>query len=251
MLQDEQEDAGTLADRALRTLRRHVLADGLAGRMDRLLGRIEYRIARTDHELEAIRRHWHDVYVRVGHCDPLPDGRLADPLDEASSTLCCAVTIDDRLVGAVRVGLVSADGERGLSGSMFPDVVEPLLGDGGIVAEPGRLTVDPAAAKERPLLHMAVLRVPIMAAVHYGAEHCLAMVHPRHAAFYRRMMNATQLCEPRRVPGLVTKVGLLDVHVPSAVARGRARRGFWLARPGEAEALFPPLAELLPERAAA
>ena len=242
---------GGRAAQVLNALRRQMAPDGLGARVERLLGRVEYRMARTGSEIEVIRRHWHDVYVRAGHCDPLPDRRLADPLDRAPSARCYSVHLDDAFAGAVRISLIASGKAKGLSATMFPDVVEPLLADGGIVVEPGRLTVDPALARREPLLHLAVVRLPIMASVYYGADHCLAMVHPRHTAFYRRMMYATQLCEPRLVPGLVTRVGLLDVHVPSAVARARTRRGFWLPRPGEAEAIFPPIKELLPERAAA
>ena len=238
------------AQAALTALRRRIEPNGLTVSVDRLLERVEYRIATSGSDIEEVRRHRHEAYVAAGHYAPRPDRRLADGLDNAPASRLYVARLGQQLVGSVRISLATERRPEGYACELFPDAVGPLLANGGIVVDPSRLTVDAEAGRRHPLLHFAVLRLPIMASVHYGAEHCLTMVQPRHAAFYRRTMRATHLCDARPFPGATREVALMAVHVPSAIARGRSRFGFWLPRPGETEALMPPLEELLPGRQA-
>jgi hypothetical protein len=138
----------------------------------------------------------------------------------------------------MRLNMLSRSERRTSAASIFPDLLAPYLDAGHFVIDPNRFVTDPDQAGRLPEMPHLIARIPMMAALHFGAKYGLATPRAEHYAFYRRVLNAKTLATPVPYPGLTKPVGLMIQETQVSVDYVRGRYPFMAPRPGEAEALF-------------
>ncbi|TXL68399.1 N-acyl amino acid synthase FeeM domain-containing protein [Zeimonas arvi] len=127
--------------------------------------------------------------------------------------------LGQRLVGTLTVGV---DSPAGLACSeLYPDEVARLRAEGARICEFTRLAVD-GAEHSTQLLAMMFHVAFIYARQLRGGTDLLVEVNPRHAAFYRRMLDFSQLGPERvcsRVNAPAVLLGLKLEHAEQQIAR--------------------------------
>lgn len=182
---------------------------------------VDYRLAETPDEHEAIYRLRYRAYLREGAVAPDPSERTVDEYDGRPNAWNFAVHIDGELCAAFRVMVLNERWPESPSGRMFADVLAPLLAHGGVVVDPGRFVADPEASRRHPKLPLLAARLGILACERFGADLGLAIVRPEHAAFYRRYMLHEPIAPPVLYPGLLKPVGLWGVDCRNEAKRAR------------------------------
>ena len=77
--------------------------------------------------------------------------------------------------------------------SNYADIISNLRSRGSRLAEVSSLCVDPTPSVSRGDLFGQLTRLMIFHARFVGVEHLVAVVHPRHAKFYRRAMGFEEI----------------------------------------------------------
>jgi hypothetical protein len=72
-------------------------------RVLRLLERVEYRLAETPEDKDAIFRMRYDAYLREGAIEPRASGRFSDPFDEAWNVRIIGMFVDGELASSIRI----------------------------------------------------------------------------------------------------------------------------------------------------
>ena len=210
-------------------------------RVLRFLERVEHRIARTDCEREAAFRLRYDAYVRNGLIEPRSDRRLFEPrYDNAANAWITLTFVDGELAATNRVNL--GVGEKSVLPSMgvYPDLVAPRLRAGLAIVETTRFAANIEFSRSNPELAYVAIRPPYMAFEHFDIDVAVASPRLEHMAFYRRVLQFVQWCEPRCYPGMTAKFGCMGMDFHEVRARVEARYPFYKSTPMEREALFGP-----------
>jgi hypothetical protein len=177
---------------------------GINERLLDLLDRIDYRLAVTDEDREAIFKLRYEAYTRESGLSPRFDRRLSDRYDDVDNTSVFGMYIDGVLATTIRVTVVSAGTPDCPALEVYQDLLEPFLKEGKILIDPTRHANSEAAMKAYPgLLPYLTIRMPWMVAEYYKANGILAGVRAEHRAFYRRTFGSRQLGEARQYPTLL------------------------------------------------
>ena len=209
-----------------------------ASRAFETLARTTAEVVRTEAAREEVYRLRYRAYLAEGAIAATAGGTLSDDLDPLPNVCTVAVRHDGRLVGSIRFALMSRSERRSSASRIFADLLAPYLDDGHLVLDPSRFVTEPEQAERLPELPYLIARIPMMAAVHFGARYGLATPRAEHYAFYRRVLNARTLSTPVPFPGLIKPVGLMIQETLVSLDYVRGRYPFMAPRPGEAEALF-------------
>jgi hypothetical protein len=210
-------------------------------RVFRLLERIEYRIAKSSVEREAVFRLRYDAYRRNELLEPRADGQLYDErYDNAPNALITMTFLDGELAGTTRLNLGA--GERAILPSLgvYRDVVEPRLRAGRSLIETTRLAAQLDTSSAHAELAYLIMRPGYMAAAHFDADYAVASPRAEHMAFYRRVLCFVPWCEPRPYPGLTAKFACMGANFQENKRRIEARYPFYSSTGVERQALFGP-----------
>lgn len=120
----------------------------------------------------------------------------------------------------------------------FPDVLMPQIYAGLMILDPNRLTVDPVVGREDPDLHLALMRIPMLAAIHFGVDLVTATVRPAHAGFFARILRMREAASPRPYPTLLRPLGLMTVAVQQELPKVLNRNRYLQPTENEGEQLF-------------
>jgi hypothetical protein len=202
------------------------------------ISRIEYRLATTTQEKQAIYRLRYDCYLREGAIRPNKRRLFKDTYDSAPNVWIFGIFLDGNLVSSVRIHVASREHPISPGVSVFNDVLGPRLAAGAIIVDPTRLVVDHEASRLHPYLAYATVRLGFVASEFFGADLGLATVRTEHRAFYKRLFFMQALAEPRRYPGLKKPINLLGIHYPSVHERIVTRYPFMVSTAAEREFLF-------------
>jgi len=173
-------------------------------RLLELLDRIDYRLAITDEDREAVFRLRYDAYTREDGVSTRFDRRLSDRYDDLDNTTVYGMFIDGVLATTIRVSVVTAETPDCPAWEVYPDLLEPFLKEGKVLIDPTRHANSEAAFRAYPgLLPYLTIRIPWMVAEYYKADAILAGVRAEHRAFYRRTFGSRQLGEARQYPTLL------------------------------------------------
>jgi hypothetical protein len=184
-------------------------------RSSALLDQVEYRLAETEAEKEAIYSLRYRAYLHEGAIEPRADQRLTDRFDELPNSWIFGVYFDGVLASSIRISVASPDNPDTPSVAVFPDLLEPELNEGKIMIDPTRFVADPAREKRFPELPYMTLRLAYVACSFFNADLGLATVRAEHQAFYRRVFMHKSLSSPRQYPGLVKPICLMVVDYPA------------------------------------
>jgi len=180
-----------------------------------LLDRVDYRLAETDAERDAIYRLRYRAYLNEGAIEPNSAGRVTDRFDEMPNSWLIGVFLEDELMSSVRVSASLPGYPETPSFDVFPEHVGPLLAAGKRVVDPTRFVADPEHSKRLRELPFVTLRAGWLGCGHFKADIGLASVRTEHRAFYQRLFMQQVLAEARAYPGLTKPICLLSGDYPA------------------------------------
>jgi hypothetical protein len=169
-----------------------------------LLDRVDYRLAETEAEKEAIYRLRYRAYLHEGAIEPRADQRLTDRFDELPNSWVFGVYLDGELASSIRVSVATPDDGDTPAVNAFRDLLEPELARGKVIVDPNRFVADPLNRTKHLELPYLTVRLGYVACRYFNADIGTATVRAEHRAFYRRLFFQKPLCEPRPYP-TVTK----------------------------------------------
>jgi N-acyl-L-homoserine lactone synthetase len=203
-----------------------------------LLDLVDYRLAETDEEKDAIYRLRYRAYLNEGAIEPNREQRTTDRFDDMASSWIFGVYIEGALASSIRISLATPGHSTSPSVDVFPDILQPELARGKVIVDPTRFVADPDRAKRFPELPYVTVRLGYVACGYFNADIGLATVRAEHRAFYRRVFLQEPLCEPRLFPGLLKPVGLMAADYPAIRERVFQRFPFMRSSSFERRMLF-------------
>lgn len=177
------------------------------------LQQVDYRVAISQTDRNDIFRLRYRAYLNEGSISPNPEKMFSDDYDAIDNCWIFGLFHEDWLISAIRFHVISPENRYGPALDVFPDLVGPMIDAGQTVIDPTRFVVDDEATKIFPDLPFLTLRVATMASEYFDADHCLATVRAEHRAFYRRVFESKQLCDPRPYPTLTQPICLMTADV--------------------------------------
>ncbi len=176
------------------------------------LERCRYSVLSRDDDLDQIFRLRYGCYIAEDSIASNERGIMSDPFDESPNCIHVAVSMDESIVAAVRLHLISPDSCVSPTVEVFPEIVDKEY-RGKTLLDPTRFVVRPDARKSRLPLHFLALRIPFLATMFYDVDIALAAVRSEHFAFYVRHLGYQVFSGPRQYPKLNKPVGLLTADV--------------------------------------
>jgi hypothetical protein len=185
------------------------------GRSSDLLDQVDYRLAQTTEDKEAIYNLRYRAYLREGAVKESVDQRVTDQYDELPNSWTFGIYIRGELFSSVRISVLTRGWRQSCSAEAFGEILFPRLDRGEIIIDPTRFVADPEKAKRFPELPYVTLRLAYLACEYFNADIGLAIVRAEHQAFYRRVFMHETIAEPRFFPGLLKPVGLMAADFPA------------------------------------
>lgn len=218
-------------------------------RVQELVSNIQYRLAVTPQDREAIFRQRYDAYLREGAIDPNPAARFTDEYDLSENARVYGLYLGDRLCASMRIHATSPSCRKLPAMWTFADVLEPELAAGRVIVDPSRFVVDHRASREHPELAYVTARLGWIAGEHYGADIVLSTARAEHQAFYLRVFNYRLVADCRPYNTLKKPLSLLFLDFQVQKERVEARYPFLRSTARERLAVFgpPPAQPLRPD----
>jgi N-acyl-L-homoserine lactone synthetase len=205
------------------------------------LQEIDYRIALEPQDRDEIFRLRYRAYLREKTILPNDTSRFTDAYDSMDNCWIFGLWEGERILSSVRLHVISKASRHGPALDVFPDLVSPMVERGMVLIDPTRFVADELAQQEYAALPYLTLRAACMASEYFGADYCLATVRREHCAFYRRVFEAEQLCEPRPYPTLLQPIALMRADVRSIRDRLMERYPVFLSSLTERRMMFAPM----------
>jgi N-acyl amino acid synthase FeeM len=199
---------------------------------------VDYRLAESDEEKDAIYRLRYRAYRHEGAIGPIGNHRLIDRFDDAPNCWTFGVYVDGSLAGSLRISLATPDNADTPAVDAFGDLLGPELAKGKTIVDPNRFVADPQRGQRIPKLPYMTLRLAYVACAHFGADIGTATVRKEHQAFYRRVFLHESLCPPRPYPTLTKPLCLMAVDYPAMCEKVFQRYPFFRSTAAERRMLF-------------
>jgi hypothetical protein len=180
-----------------------------------LLDQIEYRLAESEVEKEAIYHLRYRAYLQEGAIEPRAEERLTDRFDDLSNSWLFGVYLNGELRSSLRVSVATPDNYDTPAVDAFGDLLRPELDMGKTIVDPNRFVADPLCRAEYPELPYLTVRLGYLACGHFNADIGTATVRAEHQAFYRRLFLQKSLCTPRPYPTLTKPLCLMAADYPA------------------------------------
>jgi hypothetical protein len=174
-----------------------------------LLDQVDYRLAETEAEKDAIYRLRYRAYLNEGAIEPRADQRLTDRFDDLPNSWVFGIYLDGELTSSLRVSVATPDNDETPAVNAFRDLLEPALAQGKVIVDPNRFVADPLRRNQYPELPYLTVRLGYVACDYFNADIGTATVRAEHRAFYRRLFLQKSLCEPRPYPTLTKPLCLM------------------------------------------
>ncbi|MDE1972255.1 MAG: hypothetical protein KGK33_05445 [Hyphomicrobiales bacterium] len=211
---------------------------GLSDRVAWLLDRIDYRLADSSDDREAIFRLRYQAYTRDGGIFPNSSRTFSDAYDEIGNVFLFGVYIDGELASSIRIHVASREHPAFPTLDVFPDILQPEIDADKVIVDSTRFVADEKLSRTYRALPYATLRLGGMAAHHFHADYLLAAVRPEHQGFYRRVFNHRLVGTPRPYPGLAKPICLMMADYPRFVDQVHQRFPFFRSSLFERRMLF-------------
>ncbi|MGM4931863.1 N-acyl amino acid synthase FeeM domain-containing protein [Tardiphaga sp. 619_E2_N8_5] len=180
-----------------------------ASKRSDILDRVDYRLAETEAEKEAIYSLRYRAYLHEGAIEPRADRRLADRFDDLPNSWTFGIFVDGELASSLRVSVATPDNPETPAVDAFGDLLRPELDKGKIIVDPNRFVADPNNRTKFPELPYMTVRLGYVACGYFKADIGTATVRAEHRAFYRKVFLQTPMCEPRPYPTLTKPLCLM------------------------------------------
>lgn len=219
-----------------------------APRGSELLDRVDYRLAETEAEKEAIYSLRYRAYLHEGAIEPRADRRLKDRFDDLPNSWTFGIYMDGTLASSLRVSVATLDHPDTPAVDAFGDLLMPELEQGKVIVDPNRFVADPDNRTKFPELPYLTVRLGYVACGYFNADIGTATVRSEHQAFYRRVFLQKSLCEPRPYPTLTKPLCLMAADYLAVRERIFARYPYFRSSQFERRMLFERRSEpLAPE----
>jgi len=166
-----------------------------------LLDRVDYQLAESAAEKDAIYRMRYQAYLYAGLTTPSDSERVTDHFDDAPNTWTFGVYVDGELCSSLRIHLLTSEWREAFTTEIYGDILYPRLDRGEVFVDSGRFVATPKISQRYPEIPYLTVRLAFLACEHFNANLGLAMVHPDHVPFYRRVFLQKPMAEPRPFPG--------------------------------------------------
>jgi hypothetical protein len=207
-------------------------------RVTQLLDRIDYRIAESDEDREAIFKLRYQAYLGEGAIEPNTSKIFADHYDDMENVFIFGLYIDGELASSIRIHVANEQEPEFPSHSVFADLLDPELEAGKVIIDPTRFVTEKKFSKLFPGLPHVTLRLCWLAAEYFNADHFLVAIRKEHQAFYKRTFNHTLICDERPYPMLAKPISLMTLYYPDVADRVHRRYPFFRSTYFERRALF-------------
>lgn len=212
-------------------------------RISNLLEEVDYRIAATESDLDAIFRLRYEAYRREGFIHANTSQTFSDDYDETENGRIFGVYFDGQLVSSIRIHVASPAFPDCPSFKTFSDIIAPEIDAGRVLIDPTRFVTDQRVSRHLTGLPHLTLRLCWMAALHFQAEHFLVAIRTEHQAFYRRTFRHRAVCPPRAYALLNCPISLMTVNCEHVAERVYDRYPFFRSNAFERRMLFGGLAD--------
>jgi hypothetical protein len=203
-----------------------------------ILDRVDYRLAETEAEKEAIYSLRYRAYLHEGAIEPRADRRLSDRFDEMPNSWTFGIFFDGHLASSLRISVATSDNPETPAVDAFGDLLAPELAKGKVIVDPNRFVADPANRNRFPELPYLTVRLGYVACGYFNADIGTATVRAEHRAFYRKVFLQTPLCEPRPYPTLTKPLCLMAADYRAVRERIFTRYPHFRSSAFERRALF-------------
>jgi hypothetical protein len=177
------------------------------------LDHVDYRLAETEEEKDAIYRLRYRAYLQEGAIEPNRDQRVTDRFDDLPNSWIFGVYFDGMLVSSLRISVASPEQPDTPSMDVFPDLLGPELAQGKVMVDPTRFVAEPVPANRFLELPYMTLRLAYVACEYFHADLGLASVRAEHQGFYRRVF-LNMMSPARDYPGLIKPICLMAIDFP-------------------------------------
>jgi hypothetical protein len=174
-----------------------------------LLNEVDYRLAETEAEKDAIYRLRYRAYLHESAIEPRADQRLTDRFDDLPNSWVFGIYLEGELTSSLRVSVASPDNDDTPAVNAFRDILGPEIARGKVIVDPNRFVADPLLRSKYPELPYLTVRLGYVACDYFNADIGIATVRAEHRAFYRRLFFQKALCEPRHYPTLTKPLCLM------------------------------------------
>jgi hypothetical protein len=203
-----------------------------------LLDKVDYRLAETEADKDAIYQLRYRAYLKEGAIDPGPSERVTDRFDDLPNSWIFGIHVDGELASSLRITVASPRHRDCPSMGVFPELIGPELDDGKVIVDPTRFVADPLRMSRCPELPYITLRLAFIACAYFDADLGLATVRAEHQAFYRRLFMHQSISAPRDYPGLKKPIAMMAVDFPAMRDKVFARYPFLRSTLFERRMLF-------------
>ena len=207
-------------------------------RVTELLNRLDYRVADSDVERQAIFRLRYEAYRREKAIRPNFTKSFADDYDDAENCWLFGLDVEGKLSSSIRIHVATAEQPVCPSLSTFPDIIEPELEQGKVIIDPTRFVTDSTMTRLLPGLPYLTLRLCWMAAEYFEAEHFMVAIRDEHKAFYKRTFDHRLICPARPYPMLKDPICLMTLDHNEVADRLYRRYPFFRSNHFERRMLF-------------
>jgi hypothetical protein len=198
-----------------------------------LLDEVDYRLAETEAQKEAIYSLRYRAYLHEGAIEPRADQRLTDRFDNLPNSWLFGIYLDGELTSSIRISVATRDNDDTPAVDAFRDLLAPELAKGKVIVDPNRFVADPLSRTKYPELPYLTVRLGYVACGYFNADIGTATVRAEHRAFYQRLFLQKSLCEPRPYPTLTKPLCLMAADYP--IIRDKVFERFPLMRSSAAE----------------
>ena len=213
------------------------MAVGLSGWVTQFLERVDYRLAATAEERDAIYRLRYDAYLSKGAIQPNLNRRFIDAYDSLPNAWTFGVHVDGQLASSFRMHVSSKESPYLPALQAFSDMLAPELDAGKTLIDHTRFVANPSGT-QYPELPYATVRLGYMAAEYFSADMGVAGVRGEHQRFYKRVFGYKPVTAPRAYPTLTKPIVLMVLDFPAEREKIVGRYPFFHSTAFERRMLF-------------
>jgi hypothetical protein len=199
---------------------------------------VEYRPIISESDRAEVFRLRYEAYIREGVISPHEAQSLEDAADSNENAHIVGVYIRNELISSIRIQASMGEMTNSSVAQSFPEVTAALEAESKTILEANRFVARYDVARQLPELPYLTLRIFVMAAEYYRADHLLVTVRAEHEAFYRRAFYARPIFPPRSVIGLTKPLMLLGIDFKEVRGKIYKRLPVLQSSPQEQGALF-------------